>query len=301
MRRLLPIILVVLISSGIVSAKDWRGILPLHSTRADVEALLGPPPPPPEGRAAYELNKSRSIYYLEEGEVFIVFATEDLLKMNDCQAVAEGTVLMIQVTPKDMQVSSLQLDEKTFKKFNASKTAGLELEGFVDEKEGLVIRAEKGKVQEIVYLASAVDRGRCSGYYAEPEKFVQLEIACWLPFDRYGKIRFSDEKARLDNFAIQLQNEEQMQGYIIVYAGRKATFGEAQLHANRAINYLIKVRGLDPQRVKAIDGGFREEFMVQLELAPPGAPPRVADPSVDPSQVELIYEKPRRAPKRKRP
>src|SRR3989440_4475436 len=36
-------------------------------------------------------------------------------------------------------------------------------------------------------------------------------------FDTYGNIRFNDEKARLDNFAIQLQNEPNAQGYIIRY------------------------------------------------------------------------------------
>src|SRR5205823_13125607 len=36
-----------------------------------------------------------------------------------------------------------------------------------------------------------------------------------IKFDEYGNIRFNDEKARLDNFAIQLQNEPTAQGYII--------------------------------------------------------------------------------------
>ena len=50
------------------------------------------------------------------------------------------------------------------------------------------------------------------------------EFACRLGLDGYGNIRFLDEKARLDNFAIQLQNEPKTQGYIIVYAGQKATW-----------------------------------------------------------------------------
>ncbi len=39
-------------------------------------------------------------------------------------------------------------------------------------------------------------------------------------FDEYGNISFADEQARLDNFAIQLQNEPGAQGYIIAHAGR---------------------------------------------------------------------------------
>ena len=34
-----------------------------------------------------------------------------------------------------------------------------------------------------------------------------------MKFDEYGNIKFNDEKARLDNYAIQLQNEPGAQGY----------------------------------------------------------------------------------------
>jgi hypothetical protein len=136
-----------------------------------------------------------------------------------------GTVLMIRVTPKDqMLVSNLNLDEKAFTKFDPSQTPGLGHEGFIDEKEGLVIRAVKGKVEELVYFANASDQPRCLSFYQNPKTFVQTGgFVCGLPFDTYGNIRFSDEKARLDNFAIQLQNQEDAHGQIIVYAGRKAT------------------------------------------------------------------------------
>jgi hypothetical protein len=77
-----------------VAAKDWRGILPMHSTRADVEALLGPPPPPPADRS-YALHPGRYIYYLDEGEVYIVFADAEFLKERNCSSVAPGTVLLI--------------------------------------------------------------------------------------------------------------------------------------------------------------------------------------------------------------
>ena len=257
----------------------------MHSTREDVKALLGP---------------GQSTYSLEEEEVFIVFASEEILNLSKCDAVPLGTVLMIRVTPKsETLVSSLQLDEKTLKKFNPSRAPDVELEGFIDETEGLVIRADKGKVQEIVYLPSGVDRGRCPGYYEDPESFVRIgEFACRLGLDGYGNIRFSDEKARLDNFAIQLQNEPKTQGYIIVYAGQKATFAQAEKRANRARDYLIKVRGISPERVKAIDGGFRVDFEVRLYILPDGAEPPPLMPTLDPSDVEIINEKPR-PPKRK--
>ena len=299
MRRLLPIILLVLVPTSTALAKDWRGILPMQSTREDVEALLGPPQPPPKGQAN-PLHKGPSTYYLEEGEVYIVFANEQLLKVNNCEGVPLDTVVSIQVTPKDeMLIGNLKLDEKDFRKFNSTRTPGVDFEAFIDEQEGLIIRISKG-VDRIVYIASALDRGRCPGFYDAPEQFVQnAGLICSLAFAEYGNIRFSDEKAQLDNFAIQLQNEEKTQGYIIVYAGQKATVAEAQTRANRARDYLINVREINPERVKAVDGGFREDFSVRLFILPEGAEPPPLMPTLDPSQVELIYDKPRRQ-KRKR-
>jgi hypothetical protein len=61
-------------------------------------------------------------------------------------------------------------------------------------------------------------------------------------FDEYGNIRFNDEKARLDNYAIQLQNEPTSQGYIIAFGSCDA---EGQTRGNRAKDYLVNTRGID--------------------------------------------------------
>jgi len=87
-------------------------------------------------------------------------------------------------------------------------------------------------------------------------------------------------------------------GYIIAYAGRKATVAEAQIRANRARDYLIKVRQVDPERLKAIDGGYKDELTVYLHVIPVGVEPPIM-PDVDPSQVQIIYEKKRPSPKKR--
>jgi hypothetical protein len=86
-------------------------------------------------------------------------------------------------------------------------------------------------------------------------------------FDEYGNIRFNDEKARLDNFAIQLQNEPTAQGYIIGY-GSCGT--EGQTRANRAKDYLVNTRGIDGGRLVVVDGGCLPELLVQLWISPQG-------------------------------
>jgi hypothetical protein len=56
-------------------------------------------------------------------------------------------------------------------------------------------------------------------------------------FDEYGNIRFNDEKARLDNFAIQLQNEPTARAH---HRLRRATLSLTR--ANRAKDYLVNAR-----------------------------------------------------------
>jgi hypothetical protein len=87
-------------------------------------------------------------------------------------------------------------------------------------------------------------------------------------FDEYGNIRFNDEKARLDNFAVQLQNEPGSEGYIVGYGACDA---EGQTRANRAKDYLVNTRGIDGGRLFAMDGGCLPELQVQLWIRPSGA------------------------------
>ena len=75
--------------------------------------------------------------------------------------------------------------------------------------------------------------------------------------DEYVNLSFSDEKARLDQCAIELNKEPSALGYILAYAGRRARVGEPQWLGERAKRYLVKA-GFDPGRVVAIDVGHRE-------------------------------------------
>ena len=113
--------------------------------------------------------------------------------------------------------------------------------------------------------------------------------------DEYGNIKFNDEKARLDNYAIELQNDPTAQGYLVCYGGRTGRTGEAQRRCDRAKNYLVSTRGIDASRVVTVDGGFREELTVELWVVPSGANPPQSTPTVDPSEV-----RPARAPSRRR-
>jgi len=90
------------------------------------------------------------------------------------------------------------------------------------------------------------------------------------PFDDYGNICWEDEKARLDSFAIQLQNQPTATGEIMVYASRISCNDEAKYRGNRARDWLKK-RGVPSRQIIVKDGGFQQEVRTILIVVPKGA------------------------------
>ena len=133
----------------------------------------------------------------------------------------------------------------------------------------------------------------CTGTTASCTSSVRPPPRNPVKFDEYGNIRFNDEKARLDNYAIQLQNEPGSTGTIIVYG---SCAGEGQARGDRAKDYLVNTRGIEAGRITVVDGGCRADLTVQLWVVPQGSTPPAADTSgaVDPCPEC------RRAPRRRR-
>jgi hypothetical protein len=292
MQKLVLLISIVIVSVTSASAKDWRGFFPMKSTLRDVENVFGLPK---ATKNRLVVNNGRWIYVLNQEEVHFVFAVGE----SKCVTpIAEGTILRIHVKPMiEPLVSSLDIDEKKFRKFEPPFRGDAAGVGFINEEDGLLIQTFKGKVSEIIYVPSASDRQSCPDFYGSLDGLL-TPIVCGMAFDTFGDIRFEDEKARLDNFAIQIMNQKDAHGFIIVYAGRKATVNQAQRRANRAKNYMVNVRGIDKERLYAVDGGYREDLEIKLIVAPAGAEPPPLDPLLDPSQVQIVSNKKRRSQKR---
>ncbi len=92
-------------------------------------------------------------------------------------------------------------------------------------------------------------------------------------FDEFPDISRNDEKARLDNYVIELQNDPGATAHVIVYPGRDGKRGEVQKHANRIVDYLVNSRGLDKSRIVTLVGPARDHLFVELWITPQGATP----------------------------
>ncbi|HEV8591064.1 MAG TPA: hypothetical protein VGQ55_03105, partial [Pyrinomonadaceae bacterium] len=91
----------------------------------------------------------------------------------------------------------------------------------------------------------------------------------------------ADRNARLDNFAIQLQNEPDARGYVIAYGGRKSLPGVAAKSSAASKTYLGDIRGIEYDRIVTLDGGYREAPMTELWIVPRGSTPPQASPTVE--------------------
>jgi len=97
-------------------------------------------------------------------------------------------------------------------------------------------------------------------------------------FDEFPARSFDDDKARLDAFAIELQNNPDSQGYIIMYQGTdRASMRNKKVDvlSKKALDYLVKARGIDPRRIVITNWGTRPETYYDLWIIPPGAQPPV--------------------------
>ncbi len=113
-------------------------------------------------------------------------------------------------------------------------------------------------------------------------------------FDECNSCSFDDQKARLDNLAVELQNDPSTRAYILAYGGRMSPLGQVEKLMSRSRDYLITQRGIDASRIVVVNGGFREEDSVELWLVPSGA----AAPKPTPT-VQMGDVKPGKAPRRR--
>lgn len=117
--------------------------------------------------------------------------------------------------------------------------------------------------------------------------------------DEYGDIGWGDERARLDNYAIELLNDPEAVGYLIGYGGRRSRRGEALRRIERAKKYLTAVRAVPAGRVVTIDGSYRESLTLELWVSRKGAQPPQTVPTVDPGEVIFIEPAKRRRARRR--
>lgn len=126
---------------------------------------------------------------------------------------------------------------------------------------------------------------------------VEKRVVTGREFDTCCSCSYDDLKARLDNLAVELQNDPSTTTYIFAYGGRTSPTGQAGRLLERARDYLITDRGIDASRIIQVNGGFREEDCVEVWIVPRGAAAPQPSPTVPPGEVRPVQTTPRRRPR----
>jgi hypothetical protein len=184
----------------------------------------------------------------------------------------------------------LQIDKSKYKKSEPHPHERLAVYYF-NEDEGIsyAVDASEGWVRSVNYMPAAkYDYLRCPAPPPENSNGDGTEPPS--KFGEYSALSPNKEEFYLDNFASDLRRGTEMRGYIIVYAGRHARTGEAEAHAKRVKHYLVNKRGIDSERVIAIDGGYREKLAIELYIVQPGASAPNAMPTIPLNDVQIIKD-----------
>lgn len=139
----------------------------------------------------------------------------------------------------------------------------------------------------------------CNASASRTTRVKPAVFVCGRPFDEYGDVRFEDEKARLDNFAIQLTAHAPTIGYILLSAGRETYEGETRERLDRARSYLVGVRDIDPNRLVTVDCGFSADLTFRLYLFPLGIDVPCIDSNVTLAEVKFTKRRPKSSKKRR--
>lgn len=257
--------------SGVQRISGWHNIVPLHSTRTDVERLLGTSQDP-----------CKCIYRTDDAAVHVDYATAACKGYPPGWNVPAGTVLLVTVRSENQpRIEDLGIDAlKYVKSYDDASTTY-----YTSREDGLRYEvSQQGLVTAISYIPYTKDNAlRCQGFPMEDATTNRYKH-----FDEYSKVSSDVERTRLDNFAVELQSNQDFKGYVIAYAGKRAQIGEAQTHAKQVKDYLVVKRKVDADRIVAMDGGYREEAAVELYVLPSTLAPPTPSPTVPTNDVEII-------------
>jgi hypothetical protein len=122
---------------------DWRKLVPLQSTRADVERLLGP------SKEAYFAD-----YKLEEGNLSVIYSS------GPCGAgrtggwnVPKDKVVSLSFSPKHKKrMSALKLSPKKFRKVIDDHVGGVVY--YINDEDGITYEVQRGRVDVVYYEPS---------------------------------------------------------------------------------------------------------------------------------------------------
>jgi hypothetical protein len=262
---------------GIVTVchgQGWRGIIPLHSTRDDVERVIGRP------------TEANGITYdLKTERVSIFYSGRPCVKgWPYGWNVPRDVVIKIVIYPKTrLTLDQLGIDMKNYIKTRNAQLGGTD---YTNKDAGTSVGLkENGEVEVIQHEPSANDKNLLCPDAAEREREIESGQSAYItPILYYFDVSPKEESVRLEFFADQLKKYPlKSKIYIIGYASAEECANKGGIRADRVKEHLIKKLRVDGRRIDTIDGGRNSAVWIELYVIRPGDPRPLSTPDINPT------------------
>lgn len=269
--RFLFVLVFVTACGFAAQAKDWRGLIPLHSTRTDVLSEMGEERPRFDDYFRYEPSPETAYYDLGDSTVIFRFAPALADRKAPLPAsIPEGMLLSIEFQP-DCPASwaDLKLERNRFRRLATNNLVGGSVI-FADRSDGVWVSVFQGRLEVALYLPAATEREQASEYYALPDTTTMISGR---GFSREGEtncVRIASgwlmtswsTKGMLDQLAFELTNQPSTRGYLLTFGRCGRRHRDSRALARRSLEYLVKQRGIDRARITLVNGGYRYDNYV---------------------------------------
>ena len=241
-------------------APGWRGIVPLRSTRAQVEQLVG------------ALDVRCQCYSTEMATIRVDYASGPCTGALAGWNVPIDTVLSLQIYPKKaLLFSELKIQKEDFVKTVDDTVTTY----YGNADKGLRYSVTSSGTVASVWYGPSIKQNklRCAGFPP-----TDGGITAYRPYTEFPFETVDDIKNRLGEFGVRLLKEPQLKGYIIVYGQRNKVTPIDQFVTSTK-SYLLEELTINPNSVEVTNGGYRSDATVELFVIPREWPPPIATPA----------------------
>jgi hypothetical protein len=256
---------------GAAQSNSWRGLIPLKSTRADVERLLGK-----------QVDTRFQIEYKDPISDDIVKASFAKTRCDHGWDVPSGTLLELSVSSK--------------------ADSGRRIDGIGIDKDKLYVTTDDA------FFSTWTDPTNGLAYYTSPDigllerrfipKRTDNNLRCdgFPPFAPEGvhflfdNIRFYDSKAPRDSFnmvlaaiqALEFQitsSRGQYQGYALVYFDKRLSFSKYENRLRSLKKWTYRFLKVPKNDILFIEGGIRDRSVIEFYMLPKSYAPPAPEPT----------------------
>lgn len=238
--------------------EGWKGIRPLRTSKAEVEAKLGP---------SKEKSCDLCEYSTENEEILIKYSTSRCTVGSAGWDVPSGTVLLINVTPKQrVKFSDLNLDSRSLLFYGGLR---------VNQTNGVMYKLDVfhpidfDSIQWTRYVPSIRDGDlRCHGFFPYNPMGATYHI-----FETLSRVE--DANGFLDNVKLQADHNPDAHTYVIAYSGEDFSGKKFYDFLSNMKKHAFEKRKLSKDRMTFVDGGRLKKFGVDVFMIKKDFPPPV--------------------------